>query len=196
MQLTSPAFRPLLLNTLSYYSNFIFLGLVSASLGPALPYLAENTQSSIEAISILFAARSFGYLLGALGGGRLYDSIPGHRLMIISLIIMAVALWFTPLAKTLILLAIIMMLVGATESVVDIGGNTLLIWLHREKVGPFMNGLHFSFGIGAFLIPLIIDASRRYFGSPAQAFYLLALLVIPLMMSLWLRLPLRTAVKT
>ena len=45
---------------------------------------------------------------------------------------------------------------GVAEGALDVGGNTLLIWVHRHKVGPFMNGLHFFFGAGAFLSPIII----------------------------------------
>ena len=67
--------------TIGYYAAFVALGLASASLGPTLPGLALHTQSRLAQISSLFAARSLGYLVGSLLGGRLYDRIPGHPVM-------------------------------------------------------------------------------------------------------------------
>jgi len=54
--------------TLAYYVGFIALGLTTASLGPTLPGLAEQTQTRLGEISFLFTARSFGYLLGSFCG--------------------------------------------------------------------------------------------------------------------------------
>ena len=46
--------------TVGYYAAFIALGLVTASLGPTLPGLAENTRSQLGEISFLFTTRSLG----------------------------------------------------------------------------------------------------------------------------------------
>jgi fucose permease len=71
---------------------------------------------------------------------------------------------------------------------VDVGGNTLLVWVHREKVGPFMNGLHFFFGVGAFLSPIIVAQAMLRGGGILAAYWALGLLVLPI--GLWLlRLP-------
>jgi hypothetical protein len=43
----------------------------------------------------------------------------------------------------LALLAGAIFALGMAEGALDVGGNTLLVWVHQEKVGPFMNGLHF-----------------------------------------------------
>jgi FHS family Na+ dependent glucose MFS transporter 1 len=83
--------------TLGYYAAFIALGLVSASLGPTLPGLAQNTGSPLAHISLLFAARSSGYLAGSLLGGRLYDRTAGHPVMGGSLLVMAAMMGTAPL---------------------------------------------------------------------------------------------------
>ena len=75
--------------TAAYYLAFVALGLASASLGPTLPGLAENTQTHLREISFLFTARSLGYLLGSFSGGRFYDRKPGHPVMGLMLIGMA-----------------------------------------------------------------------------------------------------------
>ena len=169
--------------TALYYLSFIFLGLSHSSIGPTLPYLAENTGVTLQAVSVLFVARSFGYLLGALFGSRLYDRFKGHTLFVIALIGIGSSLGLIPLATTLWLLVGVMLLLGAFESTLDVGANTLLVWVHRERVAPYMNGLHFAFGIGAFLLPIIVAQAILRGGSAAWAYGLMAVLTVPLALS-------------
>jgi len=176
--------RQALLKTVGYYAAFIALGLVSASLGPTLPALAENTNSQLSKISLLFAARSSGYLAGSLVGGRLYDRIAGHPVMSGSLLVMATMMGAAPLLTQFGMLAGAIFVLGMAEGALDVGGNTLLVWVHQEKVGPFMNGLHFFFGVGAFLSPLIIAWAMPKNGAIVRAYWTLALLQLPAV--LWL----------
>ena len=176
--------RQVLFKTLGYYAAFIALGLVSASLGPTLPGLAKNTSSQLSHISLLFAARSSGYLAGSLLGGRLYDRIIGHPVMSGSLLLMAAMMGATPLLTQLALLAGAIFALGMAEGALDVGGNTLLVWVHQEKVGPFMNGLHFFFGVGAFLSPLVVAWTMPEDGTVVRAYWTLAWLQLPA--ALWL----------
>jgi FHS family Na+ dependent glucose MFS transporter 1 len=178
--------------TIGYYAAFIALGLVTASLGPTLPDLAAHTQTQLGEISFLFTARALGYLLGSFLGGRLYDRVSGHSLMAAALIVMATMAALTPLLSLLWLLAVALLILGMAEGTVDVGGNTLLVWVHRHKVGPFMNGLHFFFGTGAFLSPIIIAQTVLVSGDIIWAYWVLALLMLPV--AIWLlRLPSPTA---
>jgi fucose permease len=174
--------------TIGYYAAFVALGMVGASLGPTLPGLAEHTQTHLGEISFLFTARSLGFLLGSLFGGRLYDRVSGHSLMAVVLGIMAVTMALAPLLSLLWLLAVVLLIMGVAEGTLDVGGNTLLIWVHRHKVGPFMNGLHFFFGAGAFLSPIIIAQTALISGDITWAYWVLALLMLPVIVWL-LRLP-------
>jgi FHS family Na+ dependent glucose MFS transporter 1 len=53
------------------------------------------------------------------------------------------------------------------------------VWLFGRDVGPYMNALHFFFGLGAFLSPLLIDRVMVIGGGIRLAFWLLALLIVP-----------------
>jgi FHS family Na+ dependent glucose MFS transporter 1 len=68
--------------------------------------------------------------------------------------------------------------------VMDVGGNTLLVWVHRAKVGPFMNALHFCYGLGAFLSPLIIAQAMIATGGIRWGYWLLALYLVPIIFML------------
>ena len=174
--------------TWAYYAAFIALGLITASLGPTLPGLAENTGTLLSEVSFLFLARGFGYLMGSFIGGRLYDRIPGHPVMIGALAMMGLLMALVPLLPLLWAVTALLWLIGIAEGMLDVGGNTLIVWVHGDKVGPFMNGLHFVFGIGAFLSPIIIAQAMLIGGGITWAYWILALLMCPALFWL-LRLP-------
>lgn len=173
-----------LAKTFTYYGAFVILGLVTAVLGPTLPALAENTQASLSGISWLFSAGSTGYLLGALVSGRLYDALPGHRVMALALAVIIGAMALIPTLPLLWVLLALMLLMGISQSTLDLGGNTLLVWVHRERVGPFMNGLHFCFGLGAFLAPIFVAQALRLSEDVTWGYWAMALLALPVLLAL------------
>src|SRR5512140_829768 len=130
--------------TAAYYLALVMLGLATAAEGPSLPTLASHTSSPLDRIGLLFVADSFGYLIGSLAGGRLYDRLPGHRLMSAMLVVMAVAIIAIPVVPVLWWLLLLASVLGLGKGAVDVGSNTLLQWVHGARVGPYMNGLHFS----------------------------------------------------
>ncbi|MEI2692738.1 MAG: MFS transporter [Anaerolineae bacterium] len=86
------------------------------------------------------------------------------------------------------LLAALMLVMGLAAGSIDVGGNTLLVWIHGDQAGPRMNALHFFFGVGALLAPIFVAQAIGLTGGVTWAYWLLALLVLPAMV-LFLRLP-------
>ena len=182
-QKTGPV-QPLML-TAAYYLSFIVLGLATAAEGPSLPTLSKHTSSPLEQIGLIFVFGSLGYLLGSLIGGRAYDRIPGHRLMAFSMLVMLSAAAVFPLASTLWLLLLAAFVMGLGKAALDVGCNTLLQWVHGEGVGPYMNGLHFSFGVGAFLSPILLAQIISITHEIYWVFWTIALLSLPLAIWFW-----------
>jgi len=177
-----------LATTAAYYIAFIGLGLVSASLGPTLPALRELTGVSLSEISYLITARSVGYLGGSIIGGQLYDRLRGHPLFFGFGLLTVAMLALTPTISLLWLLVAVMVLTGIGQGVIDLGGNTMLVWVHRERVDPYMNGLHFIWGVGAFLGPVLVAQLLLWANDLRWAYWALALLVF--LSLLWIvRLP-------
>ena len=165
---------------MAYFFAFIALGMTSAALGPTLPGLAEQTGTQLSGISFLFATRSFGFLLGSLLAGRIYDRLPGHPVLAAMLLLMSLSLGLIPFMEQLWLLTAVLFVAGIVESGVDVGSNTLLVWRYGEKVGPYMNSLHFFFGLGAFIAPIIIAQTMLVRdGEIRLDYWVLALIVLP-----------------
>jgi MFS transporter, FHS family, Na+ dependent glucose transporter 1 len=175
-------------STGSYFAVFSAVGLVTAALGPTLPGLAAQAGADLNAISLLFTANSVGYLAGSFVSGRQYDRVAGHRVMAVALVLMVTGLALMPLLSSLWVLVAAWLIIGSAGGALDVGGNTLIVWLHGRGVGPYMNGLHFFFGLGSFIGPLIAAAALAMAGDATRAYWMLAVLLVPL--AVWLvRLP-------
>jgi FHS family Na+ dependent glucose MFS transporter 1 len=173
------------ITTAAYYLAFILLGLTVAADGPALLKLAEHTSSTLDQISLIFFFGSLGYLLGSYIGGRLYDRVPGHRLMASVLIFLGIFSALVPIVSAKWLFFTVILVFGITKGAVDVGCNTLLLWVHNEAVGPFMNGLHAFFGVGSFIAPLIIARVISATGDIHWVYWFFAIAALPIAIWLW-----------
>ena len=172
--------------TIAYYLAFIVLGMTTAASGPSLLKLAEHTSSGLDRISLIFVFGSLGYLIGSYFGGRAYDRIPGHKLMAVTLVFIGIASVLIPIASTLSVLLFAMFLSGLAAGILDVGCNTLLLWTHGEKAGPFMNGLHFFFGVGSLVAPLLLAQVLLRTDDINWMFYTFAIACVPILIWLWL----------
>jgi len=175
-----------LIATIAYYLSFIIMGATTAASGPSLPTLAEHTSSGLDRISLIFVLGSLGYLIGSYFGGRAYDRFPGHKVMSGVLLILGIASIFIPISQTLNALLFFMFLSGVATGVLDVGCNTLLLWTHGEKSGPFLNGLHFFFGVGSFTAPLLLAKVLLTTGSINWMYWSFAITCLPIAAWLWL----------
>ena len=165
-------------HTFGYYFLFICLGLDTAIIGPTLPALAGQTGSPIGRMGLLFLVGSIGYTLGTMVSGRVYDRVRGHPVLGIAQVVAAILIFFIPLTPWFWLLLAILVCKGFAEGFVNTGGITLLVWTHGEKVSPFMNGLHFCFGLGAFLSPLLVAQVVGVAGGYRWAYWALAAIAL------------------
>ena len=166
--------------TTTYYLSFICLGMATAVLGPTLQGLSKNTASTLAQISSLFLVSSFGYLFGSFVAGRVFDRVKGHPVLCLMLLIIALLVGAVPWIGTLLLLQIFFFIIGIAEGNLDVGINTLIVWLHGDRVPPFMNGLHAFYGVGTTIAPLIVAAALSSSGSVNRVYSVLAFLIVPI----------------
>lgn len=171
--------------TIAYYLAFIILGLTTAASGPSLPKLAEHTSSGLDRISLIFIFSATGYVIGSFLGGRAYDRISGHRFLSVTLILIAIASAMIPNARSLEVLLLAMFISGFASGAIDVGGNALILWTHGDRSGPFLNGLHFFFGVGSLIAPLVLAQVLLRTGEIYWMYYLFAIVSVPLLIWLW-----------
>lgn len=168
----------------AYYAALIGVGLIVGTLGPVLGDLAAQTGSTLRQVSVLLAMRPLGYLVGTLGSGRILERRAGHPVLALAALAAAGFLALVPMAHSLQLLSGLILCMGLAQGMIDVGSNTLIVWAFHGRVGPFLSGLHFSFGVGAFIAPLVVAWALRHGGS-AWAFWTLSLYLIPVALLFW-----------
>ncbi|HUS12672.1 MAG TPA: MFS transporter [Pyrinomonadaceae bacterium] len=159
--------------TVAYFAAFIALGLTVGSLGPTLPGLAEQTHVGLGAIGYLFTARSMGYVLGAVRGGRLFDRRVGNPVMAVMLFAMSIMMTLVPVVPKLWLMLIVMLILGAAEATLDVGANTLLPCVHGNRVAPYMNAMHSFFGVGALIAPIVVAQTALLSYSTTTSYFVI-----------------------
>jgi FHS family Na+ dependent glucose MFS transporter 1 len=167
--------------TIAYYASYITVGFVIGIIGPTLPSLANQTGTLLSRISLLFPILSVGSLLGSFLSGHLFDRVKGHHVMIISVALLITSMIFIPLTPLFWTMMFFFFIVGLASSGLDVGGNTLLIWVHKDNVGPFMVGLHFFFGLGAFTAPMVVGQALKATGEFEWSYWTLAIICVPVM---------------
>lgn len=181
---TKPSASPYIA-TIAYYLSFIVLGLTTAASGPSLLKLAEHTSSELDRISLIFVFGSLGYIAGSYLGGRAYDRVPAHKLIVLTLVILAVASALIPISRSLEILLFSMFLSGLASGILDVGCNTLILWTHKEKAGPFLNGLHFFFGVGSLIAPFLVGQILPKTGDILWVYLIFSIVCLPTAVWVW-----------
>jgi MFS transporter, FHS family, Na+ dependent glucose transporter 1 len=154
------------------------LGVVLGMLGPALPSLRAQVGASVSGISFVFVAQSAGYLVGAVAGGRGLDRGHGHRLLAGALVLMAGGLLLVEQSTSLVAMCGAFVVLGLAIGFVEVGSNTLLVWARSPTSASMINALHFVFGVGALLSPLLVNRSLSARGNVRLAYAVAAIATV------------------
>ena len=125
--------------------------------------------ATIASISFIFVMNSVGSLIGCFLTGAVLDRLPNSRYLFLAsmLVVLGVSNSCLPYSPSLAVMYATCLLRGLVAGSLDTAGNVTLlkIWAGRDS-GPYMHALHFSFGIGAFLAPVI---SRPFLGNTGDS---------------------------
>lgn len=142
----------------SYVYLFFVIGLVQGIIGSSLLALQQHSHTSEGKAGTLVLARGLGWLGGSMASGYLLVRFDAHRLLIAALALMLTSHVAVPFLAHFSALFAAFGAIGVAGGVLEAGGNTVLIWLWREQVGPLLQFLNFAIGVGALIAPLLMAA--------------------------------------
>lgn len=144
--------------TCIYCLVFWNFGLCVAIFGPTLLDLACQTSSSLSAMSILYFLQNFTSLIGVFVSGILLKNnrITVVNFLLVCTLLMPICVAFMPVSKNILFLALVMILLGFNMGCVDNVANLAIMKLHSNNVSPYIQTMHFFYGIGAFIVSFII----------------------------------------
>jgi len=143
--------------------------------------LGRQCHVSLVEMKYIFPIRAVGYVLGAVVGGIVFDKYSGAKLLTLSSLGISFFQFIAGLSHKMISLSISFFFVGVFAGMLDTGTNTLLVWIWGDEVAPYMSTMHFFFGCGAFISPLVTAAVLELANGNIQiALFIQSALCIPI----------------
>lgn len=147
-------FTRMLLTAGGFFSFFIF-GFVDNLKGPLLPEMVRDDRLSYSQVGTIFFAGYIGFIASTLLCGFLADYIRHRGVLLLA----ALGLFLGGLAYSSTtaypLLIASMSVIGLGLGAIELGGNGLMVELHSETRGRYLNLLGTFHGLGSLTVPLI-----------------------------------------
>ena len=130
---------------------FLANGLGFANLVPRFPEIVEGLGLSKSAFGQAVAAASVGALVAGLAASWLISRLTSARVASLGMLVVALALLGAGLARSWIVLAACLLVVGGTDSIVDVAQNAHGLRVQRRWGASIVTSFHASWSLGAVL---------------------------------------------
>lgn len=130
---------------------FLANGLGFANLVPRFPEIVEGLGLSKGAFGQAVAAASVGALVAGLAASWLISRLTSAKVASLGMLVVALALLGAGLARSWLVLAICLLVVGGTDSIVDVAQNVHGLRVQRRWGASIVTSFHASWSLGAVL---------------------------------------------
>ena len=130
---------------------FLANGLGFANLVPRFPEIVEGLGLSKGAFGQAVAAASVGALVAGLAASWLISRLTSAKVASLGMLVVALALLGAGLARSWLVLAICLLVVGGTDSNVDVAQNAHGLRVQRRWGASIVTSFHASWSLGAVL---------------------------------------------
>jgi len=159
------------LATFSYCLALFLGGLCVNIIGPAGPLLTRSLHASGGMIGNIFTAEGAGNTLGSSMLGALLQRYSGHTVVGTLCFVLFFAVGLIPACTSLVQVVGLYVIIGGCLGLNNGAANTLVTWVHKgHNVGPWVNLINSSMGLGASSAPLLFVVVERRFGNGLAAF--------------------------
>jgi len=150
---------PLLIRTLLLWYSFFVVGLSDSTRGPTLLDLKDLVNVSVSDISSTFAVRAFGGMIGCVFSGFLLDKLSRSLRIIyimLCLLVNAISTFFLPFGNNLLTMQVLSFTFGFANGGIHSSSNVLLLEIWKDhNSSPYMYAMHFFYGAGALVAPVL-----------------------------------------
>ncbi|PIE80636.1 MAG: hypothetical protein CSA15_01670 [Candidatus Delongbacteria bacterium] len=168
-----------------YYILFILVGMMAGLLGPLIPYLSERANISIAKAGGFLSLFAIGSMTGAYLSDRILLLSKPSRAIAFLLLLFGLEMGLFYISSAYAIYLLLSFLLGATQGVINSSGNSIMLKVWKEEAGPKITTLHFFYGVGNIIIPLLIVGSAIYLRNDSYIFLLLVLISLPLAFTLF-----------
>ena len=173
-----------LLTAGGFLSFFIF-GFVDNLKGPLLPEMIRAGELSYSQVGTIFLVGYVGFIVATLGCGILADRLSNRGVLFLAAIGLCIGGFGLSSTTTYPLLIAFMGLIGMGLGAIELGGNGLMVELHSEARGRYLNLLGTFHGLGSLTVPLFAAALLKLDLRWQWIYGSSAILAIPLALVFW-----------
>ncbi len=174
---------------LGNYFGFVVMGMIVISFGAIMPDIRSTFDLSYEQGGLMLAIFSLSYLASGLLGGVLSDKIGLKKTINLGNLLYVVGLLTIATSNNVWMLFLGIGITGMGWGYCNTAINVLINEI-SDGDGNAMSLLHMSFGIGAFVIPLIFSVFLRLDMTWQHMMVFLAVMAaIALILSTWMNIP-------
>ena len=130
---------------------FLANGLGFANLVPRFPEIVVHLGLSKSAFGQAVAAASVGALVAGLAASWLISRLTSAKVASLGMLVVALALLGAGLARSWLVLAVCLLVVGGTDSIVDVAQNAHGLRVQRRWGASIVTSFHASWSLGAVL---------------------------------------------
>jgi fucose permease len=135
------------------FLTFVGLGLSAGLLGVAWPYMQDEFNLALDAVSVLLLVQTITYTLASFIIGRIMARLGSGISLAGGVLIMTLCMFAIALSSTWLLVVMFGLIAGFGSGIIDAGLNMYVTTYHSARE---MNWLHASFGVGITIGPLIM----------------------------------------
>jgi fucose permease len=150
-QLSRPA---IFLLTAGCFLAFFVFGLTDNLKGPTLPFMLEEMNISYGAGANIFFGQYVGFLIATLFTGLLADRYGLKSVILLAGGLLALGAGGYSSVHSAALMAVSLFILGLGLGALELGPNALIVSVHHERKGLFLNLMAVFHGLGSMLAPL------------------------------------------
>ena len=150
-------------------------------LGPSLPYLARNTGLSLDQVSDLFLIMPLGFILGIFLFRQFFNKDWLRVMFFLGIVAHIFFLPLIPLTEIFFPVMLMLFVISVGRGIINLSSNVFLLELHKTRPGPYLNGFHFCFGMGATLAPIMVGYELDNSNTIFISYLIFGLINIPLL---------------
>lgn len=162
--------------TAGCFLAFFAFGFIDNLKGPVLPELLRSEPLSLSQGGTILLGAYIGFIVATLFTGIIADVFGNRQVLLFAGICLCFGLIGISFISSYTSLILMMSVVGLGLGAIEVGANGLIVELHRDNPGRYLNLLATFHGTGSFLVPLYV-AWLIHFGVAWQNIFLSVVLL-------------------
>jgi MFS transporter, FHS family, glucose/mannose:H+ symporter len=168
--------------TAGCFLAFFVFGFTDNLKGPTLPAMLAELNISYGTGGNIFSGEYLGFLIATLITGILADRFGLKSVMLLAGLFLGIGVSGYSIFNSAILLSISFFVIGMGLGAIELGPNAIIVSLHRERKGLYLNLMSVLHGLGSLVAPLfagwLLSLSTSWRAAYRWDLLLIALFVI------------------